>query len=208
MAQLITLDSLSAKYESNGKSSTISTGIGDHGGKSYGRYQMTFGTVTSFLNNLPPAIRLDLFGNARPQDPEFDEIWRNAVKRTPTQFAQLEYDFIKATHYQPMYEKLAAIVSLILYECLKSQALNCVLWSTAVQHGVNSQIPYLTRPQTQKDNPVEFWIRGIYAERGAKYADGTMVHFKSSSPQMQAGVAKRYENELKDALAMLKGEQK
>ena len=46
-------------------------------------------------------------------------------------------------------------------------------------------------------------IRAIYAERGRKKPDGTLAYFSKSSPNVQAGVANRFKNELQDALAML-----
>jgi len=46
-------------------------------------------------------------------------------------------------------------------------------------------------------------IRAIYAERGRKKADGNLVYFSRSSPNVQKGVANRFKSELTDALAML-----
>jgi hypothetical protein len=46
-------------------------------------------------------------------------------------------------------------------------------------------------------------IRAIYAERGRTKADGSLVYFSRNSPNVQKSVAKRFQNELKDALAML-----
>lgn len=46
-------------------------------------------------------------------------------------------------------------------------------------------------------------IRAIYAERGRTKADGSLVYFSKSSPNVQKGVANRFKNELNDALAML-----
>ena len=51
-------------------------------------------------------------------------------------------------------------------------------------------------------------IRAIYAERGRKKADGNLAYFSKSSPNVQKGVANRFQNELNDALAMLAKEVK
>jgi hypothetical protein len=49
----------------------------------------------------------------------------------------------------------------------------------------------------------EALIRAIYAERGRKRSDGKLAWFSKSSAAVQAGVAKRFRNEMVDALAML-----
>ena len=49
----------------------------------------------------------------------------------------------------------------------------------------------------------EAWIRAVYAERGRRAPDGTLVHFKRNSANVQKGVARRFEEELVAALKML-----
>ena len=49
-------------------------------------------------------------------------------------------------------------------------------------------------------------ICAIYAERGRKKPEGNLAYFSKSFPNVQAGVAKRFQNEEKDALAMLDSE--
>ena len=82
-----------------------------------------------------------------------------------------------------------------------------MIWSTAVQHGPGSSIPHRAfgtvgvQPTAAEFD--EKLIVAIYAERGRRKADGTLVHFSRNSPAVQAGVAKRFVNEQRDALGML-----
>jgi hypothetical protein len=50
----------------------------------------------------------------------------------------------------------------------------------------------------------EAMLRAIYAERGRKDKDGKLVHFRRVSDDWIPGLTKRFENELRDALEMLK----
>jgi hypothetical protein len=46
-------------------------------------------------------------------------------------------------------------------------------------------------------------IQAIYTERGRKDAEGRLVYFAQSSPDVRQGVARRFVEEERDALAML-----
>src|SRR5262249_29714316 len=92
----------------------------------------------------------------------------------------------------------------------RSRALQDVIWSTAVQHGgatpiVGRAIANLSGTTSDPDYDKQL-ITAIYAERGRRKADGNLAYFSRSSPSVQAGVAKRFVNEQKDALAMLANE--
>jgi hypothetical protein len=51
-------------------------------------------------------------------------------------------------------------------------------------------------------------LQALYAERGRKDMSGALVHFKGASPAVQKAVARRFENELRDALSALDKETK
>ena len=81
------LGDLSAKYESSGSPATISSGEGDPGGKSYGRYQLAsrMGSVRSFLDwaiRLPAADALRRAGFDADKHTHVmqDVIWSRAVQ--------------------------------------------------------------------------------------------------------------------------------
>ena len=89
----------------------------------------------------------------------------------------------------------------------RSFALQNVIWSTAVQHGGATPIVgrALANLSCTTSDPTydKQLICAIYAERGRKKPDGNLAYFSKSSPNVQAGVAKRFQNEQADALAML-----
>jgi len=72
------LGGLSTKYETGGRgSTTISGGVGDAGGVSYGSYQMTSangGTVARFVSQPDFPWRGD-FANLAPGSREFSDAW-------------------------------------------------------------------------------------------------------------------------------------
>ena len=49
--------------------------------------------------------------------------------------------------------------------------------------------------------------QAIYAERGRKGPGGGLARFSRNSPKVQQGVAQRFKDEQRDALAMLAQEQ-
>jgi hypothetical protein len=88
-----------------------------------------------------------------------------------------------------------------------SHALQDVIWSTAVQHGPGANVPHvaLSSVRTRPGDPSfdRDFIVAIYAERGRKRADGVLARFSRNSPAVQRGVAQRFRDEQRDALAML-----
>ena len=71
-----------------------------------------------------------------------------------------------------------------------------------------SRSPELVEPGdimefTLKGEPLDQHGRAIYAERGKRNAKGNLAYFSRNSQAVQTGVANRFRNELKDALAML-----
>jgi hypothetical protein len=91
----------------------------------------------------------------------------------------------------------------------RSAALRDVVWSTAVQHGPNTDVivvaakALLTDGKKLDDVRDETLIRAIYGERGRKTADGKLARFRGVSDDWIPGLTKRFENEMKDALEML-----
>ena len=206
------LGALSMQFESGGRGpATISTGHGDAGGVSYGSYQMTSaggGTVARFVSQPDFRFRAD-FAGLTPGTEEFSGVWRDLATRMPDEFHEEEHRFIKQTHFDVLCDKIQRDDRVTVTTC--SPAFQDVIWSTATQHGGNTDIVDLAFSAMRASgtfNPgaADFErdaITAIYAERGRKDGNGTLVHFSGNSQAVQNGVASRFVRECADALRML-----
>jgi LysM repeat protein len=203
------LGKLSERYETGGRGAgTVSTGAGDRGGVSYGSYQMTSrpngGTVRRFVSQPDFPFR-DLFRNLAPGGPGFSAAWRRLAAERGAEFQSAQHDYIKKTHFDPLVQKIIDEDGLNVLT--RSHTLQDVIWSTAVQHGPANSIPHraLAALGARPEDP-DFdrrFITAIYAERGRKRANGALVYFSRNSQAVQNGVARRFRDELRDALRML-----
>lgn len=204
------LGSLSRKYEvgSNG-AATVSKGVGDHGGVSYGSYQLSskFGRPAEFLAADGKPWAADFAGLEQGTEP-FSKAWKAVAARDLARFEAAQHEFIKRTHYDVQVKKIVRDAALDV--SARSRALQDVAWSTAVQHGPNSKlIAEVVKALPVKPSAANFdreLIIAIYGERGRRNAEGNLAYFSKSSQEFQAGVASRFRNELKDALDMLAAE--
>lgn len=204
------LGSLSSKYETSGRGpGTVSTGSGDPGGVSYGSYQMATktGTVARFVSQ-PNFPWRGEFDTLVPGTAPFTSKWKQIAEQEPRAFQAAQHDFIKKTHYDLLVAKILDEDALDVNS--RSRALQDAVWSTSVQHGGASPVVHnalATINQSQTDAGFdERLIRAIYGERGRKRPDGNLAWFSRSSPNVQASVAKRFQNEMVDALNMLEQE--
>ena len=100
------LGKTSKRYESgSGGPATISSGVGDPGGISYGSYQLstTKGTLAEYLkysDNYNHA-----FDGLKPKTKEFDQKWKELANNDP-QFHQSQHEFIASKHHQPQLQAL------------------------------------------------------------------------------------------------------
>jgi murein DD-endopeptidase MepM/ murein hydrolase activator NlpD len=201
------LGNLSAKYETGGRGpGTVSTGVGDPGGVSYGSYQMAtkMGTVTRFVGQAGFPWARDFQGLA-PGTAQFTAVWKRIATEQTADFQNAQHAYIKQTHYDLLATKVATENAVDVNT--RSRALQDVIWSTAVQHGgatpiVSRAIASLTCDCSDPTYDKQL-ICAIYAERGRKKPDGNLAYISRSSPGVQAGVSKRFKNEEQDALAML-----
>ena len=201
------LGELSAKYETGGRGpGTVSTGAGDPGGVSYGSYQMAskMGTATRFVTQ-PGFPWLADFQNLKAGSAPFTACWKRIATAETDAFQRAQHAFIKKSHYDLLAAKILNDDGLDVNT--RCRALQDVIWSVAVQHGgatpiVHRALANCSLPQTDPGYDEQV-IRAIYAERGRKKADGTLAYFSKSAPSVQKGVARRFRDELQDALAML-----
>jgi len=201
------LGTLSAKFETGGRGpGTVSTGKGDKGGVSYGSYQMASrkGVPKRFVTQA--GFRwLEDFNGLVQGTPAFSTAWKRIAKAEPDAFHEAQHAFIKKTHYDPLCAKIQKDDKLDVTS--RSNALQDVVWSTAVQHGGATGLVHtacrkvMVAPTDARYD--EELIRAIYAERGRKTPNGNLAHFSGNTADVQKGVANRFRSELKDALAML-----
>ena len=201
------LGSLSAKYETGGRGpGVVSTGVGDPGGVSYGSYQMAskMGVPQRFVCQKGFQWAND-FANLTAGTADFTACWKRIAAAQTDAFQKAQHAFIKQSHYDLLAAKVLAENKLDVNT--RSFALQNVVWSTAVQHGgatpiVGRAIANLSCATSDPTYDKQL-ICAIYAERGRKKPDGNLAYFGKSSPSVQAGVSKRFQNEQVDALAML-----
>jgi murein DD-endopeptidase MepM/ murein hydrolase activator NlpD len=208
------LGCLSSKYEvGNRGCGTVSGGVGDAGGASYGSYQMTSkpagGTVKRFVTQAGFPFASN-FANLVPGTAAFTAAWKNCASSYSQEFQQCQHNYIEKTHYAPFVAKIKSQDGLDV--TTRSVALQNVVWSTAVQHGPGNSIVHLAIQSLRGLSPSDpnydkKLIMAIYAERGRKNAAGVLVHFARNSAAVQRGVANRFVSEERDALAMLASEQ-
>lgn len=131
------LGQTSTKYETGGRGvGAISTGKGDHGGVSYGAYQLSskMGSVQEYLNQ---SRYQDDFKALEPATPEFNAKWRELAIADPG-FAKDQHDFIQSKFYDVQNDRLRAR-GIDLSD--RGPAVQDALWSTSVQfRGLTSTI--------------------------------------------------------------------
>jgi len=203
------LGALSERFETSGRGpGTVSSGIGDAGGVSYGSYQMTSrpdgGTVAKFVAH-PDFPFASVFAGLTPGSVEFSSAWIHLADTRRREFQAAQHAFIKRTHFDPLVRRILADDGLDVLG--RPHVVHDVVWSTAVQHGPATGIPRralatvtVAREHADFDRDC---ITAIYAERGRQNASGELVHFRRNSVAVQRGVAARFREELRLALAML-----
>lgn len=206
LEKLPELGKLSEKYEVGSRGAgEVSSGVGDAGGVSYGTYQMTSkpsgGTVKRFISQADFPFKA-YFAGLAPGTKDFSNAWRKANSEQGAKFAAAQHEFIKKTHFDILVRNIKAQTG--FDPLTRSNALQQVIWSTAVQHGGGSKIVQnALKKSAGSDKEI---IEAIYAERGRKTASGTLVWFGKNSRAVQESVANRFKAEKRDALAMLANE--
>ncbi len=180
------LGSLSARFESNNSSMVISHDR--TGGWSYGKYQLTekSGQVKIF------AAKMGIKGTVGSD--EFANNWRKKVKENPESFSKAEYEYIKKTHYIPLMTSL--IKKGLVDLSIVSNSFKNVVWSTAVQHGPNTNVisKVINKLGIKPDSPEneKKIIEAIYKERKTR--------FVSSTAAIRQSVCNRFDKEMELAL--------
>lgn len=189
------LGQTSSKHETSGRGSgTISSGVGDHGGVSYGSYQFSTnkGVVQEFLQ-YRPAIGAEFKGLV-PGTERFNDLWRLLAVADPRGFHDAQHDFIQHKFYDVQMKRLQdSGVDL----SQRGPAVQDMLWSTSVQYrGLTKGI--VTGALAGKD------LTGLSdADIVSAVQDYKRDHNSSlfaSSPTYWPGLLKRAANEKQDLL--------
>ncbi len=100
------LGQTSKRFETSGRGvSTISTGKGDHGGVSYGAYQLSTNerTIHEYLRFAKEYQ--DDFKGLTPATPAFNQKWLE-LANGDSHFAKSQHDFIAQRHFEPQMKAL------------------------------------------------------------------------------------------------------
>ncbi len=169
------LGSLSAKYESSGKPGTVSDGS-DYGGVSFGAYQFSsrYDVPKTFFNWCISSGKGVETGNRLKAAYELDENtygenfiaeWKKIAEESPEAFLTLQHGFTKARFYDVVVEKLEKRYSGFDVDNY-TIALKNVIWSRAVQNGVNSDVitAAIDGLGGFKNQPEDVLIKAIYKQ--------------------------------------------
>ena len=209
------LGKTSEKFESGGRGPGVinaynGKAANDPGGASYGCYQLA--------SNLPPVmpngkarksaagstlssfIRQSRFQSRllglKPATPEFDAAWTAIAKEFPQEFRDDQHDFIKRTHYDVL---LSGLKRRGLDLSGYGPAVQDLIWSTAVHIGPGATSIF-TIPLSGKSNLTEADIVSLVSEY--KRSNVTNL-FRSSSSDIQNGIANRFASEKNDLLKLI-----
>src|SRR5678815_3943944 len=119
---------LSAKYETGGRGpGTVSSGVGDPGGVSYGSYQMATktGTAKRFVTQSSFPWLRD-FQNLTPGTADFSSCWKRIANNQTDEFQKCQHEYIKKTHYDLLVAKILSEDSLDTNT--RSNALQNAVW--------------------------------------------------------------------------------
>ena len=185
-SQITGLGAVAAHFEAGGKAGTVSTGHGDFGGKSYGAFQLSSktGDLQKFLDKSGYAKQ---FEGLAVGSQAFDAKWRELGQTK--EFAQAQAAHAKTTHYDPQMAKLSKAG---LDMSGRGAGVQEAIMSTANQYGANTDL--IMKALKDKDTSKMSDKDIINAIQDYK-AQTVQTRFKSSSASVQAGVAKRIEQE-------------
>lgn len=175
--------------ESGGRPETVSTGVGDYGGKSYGAYQLStnVGSLDSFLKSTPYG---QSFAGLQPGSVEFDNKWKEMSIQPEFNKAQEEH--ILKTNINSVYSHLKDTYNI---DANKSPAVRELLISTGNQYG-----PRLAKKVFDRAllNKAKGMTEQQFIDELTNYKLGTIdQYFSGSSQTVRDGIKLRFEKERK-----------
>ena len=200
------LGTVSAHYEANGLNpGTVSSGLGDHGGASYGVYQLSSkaGTVKEYLSQSSYGPRFD---GLEPATTPFNGRWKD-VAHSDANFGPDQRDFIARTHFQPRVDELKADgVDL----SGRGMAVQEALWSTSVQYrGMTTHVFEGALQEkfglNYKANLDKLSDKDIVSAVQDYKLEHVEQNFHSSSAQVRDVIRSRIPREKEDLIALSEG---
>lgn len=180
------LGQTSKMFESGkGGAGTVSSGKGDHGGASYGTYQLssTKGMVQAFLKSSKYGSQFD---GLTPGTPEFNDKWKQIAKSDPA-FGDAQHDFIKRTNFDPAMSRLAKSG---LDFSKRGPAVKDAVWSTSVHLGAGGGSSVIQKALDKMDVSSMSDAQIVSAIQDYKLENNDRL-FKSSSQKVRASTAAR-----------------
>lgn len=193
------LGGVSAKYEAGGiNPGMISSGVGDHGGKSYGTWQLSsnVGSLRSFMNWLKN-VDIEIYTILSAHElasAGFDEAWQSVATSQYERFQKLQASYIYNTYCGPY---IARVKDYYGVDLGRSKALTELAFSTAVQFGPGavSVLGKITPDMTDEEI-----IKTCYAYKRNNVAS----LFSGSSVKIQNSLKNnRFVTEEKDLLSLI-----
>jgi hypothetical protein len=132
---------LSAREETAGRGpGTVSTGVNDPGGVSYGSYQLSSnrGQVQAFLRSDEGSRWARELQGAAPGTRPFQQRWQQIAARDPEAFHAAQHDYIGRTHYLPAVTAVRRNTGVDLDSM--PEAVRDAAWSASVQHGTAATV--------------------------------------------------------------------
>jgi hypothetical protein len=133
--------SLSAKEETGGRGpGTVSTGVNDPGGISYGSYQLSSrqGQVQTFLRSGEASRWATQLQGVAPGTREFQRRWQQIAASDAEAFHGAQHEFIGRTHYTPVVTAVRRNTGVDLDSM--PEAVRDAAWSASVQHGTAATV--------------------------------------------------------------------
>lgn len=176
---------VSAKEESGGRYDTISTGKGDPGGVSYGKFQLSSnaGTLDKFIAD---SSFKDQFASLKPGTKEFNATWKKLASNES--FRKEQDNFITNNNFRP-------IESLYIKKGIDTSnvAIREAIFSASVQHGTagNKKILENALKIVGDDRDPGKLVEAIYLSR-KNYVNS----LSSLDDNMKRSISARYDREV------------
>lgn len=191
---------MTARYESSGSPTTVSSGLGDPGGRSYGPFQLSSntGTMSKFLQSPEGQPFAGPFQGLDPSSEQFAQRFQQVASQAGPDFERAQRQYLERTHVLPvMVEASKAGLP------VNNPAIQAALYSQATQHSGDGNVQILneTMARVSPDSTPEDILETLYDVR-ERYATAALQR-NGASPDVIQGVQNRYRQERQDTRGLL-----